>query len=201
MIHASFLRSRACSPHQPRSPAPPVPFVLPGESLSKYGGKPAEDAPKSTAGTAAPSRPASTFKPATLIEAPLAWDGSGLLPGESLSKHRARQPEPAVEAEPGRAPPLPMRSKRKNSSPGALSPPQNPPLRQRIEPASEELLPEPEEDHLTQEESFEEDEFEETAETAPANQSTDDTEDYEIEPVIDEPSVEERFGNTGQAAG
>ena len=36
----------------------------------------------------APARPPSTFKPATLIEAPLAWDGSGLLPGESLSRHR-----------------------------------------------------------------------------------------------------------------
>ena len=31
-----------------------------------------------------------------MIEAPLDWDGSGLLPGESLSRHRTRQPEPPV---------------------------------------------------------------------------------------------------------
>ena len=39
-------------------------------------------------------------RPSTLIEAPLAWDGSGLLPGESLSRHRARQPEPESERAP-----------------------------------------------------------------------------------------------------
>jgi Rne/Rng family ribonuclease len=80
----------------------PAPFVLPGESLRKYGGT-AEDESSKPA-LAAPARPASTFKPATLIEAPLAWDGSGLLPGESISRHRNRPPEPEaqpeVEAEP-----------------------------------------------------------------------------------------------------
>ncbi len=76
--------------HAPPS-GTPVPFVLPGESLSKYGGTPASDAPANT--FPAPVRPASTFKPSTLIEAPLAWDGSGLLPGESLSRHRNREPE------------------------------------------------------------------------------------------------------------
>jgi ribonuclease G len=81
----------------PRSNAPSTPFVLPGESLSKYGGAPAEDAAQSAAETAAPARPASTFKPSTLIESPLQWDGSGLLPGESISRHRSRQPEPAEE--------------------------------------------------------------------------------------------------------
>jgi ribonuclease G len=82
----------------PRSATPSTPFVLPGESLSKYGGAPAEDAARSAAETATPARPASTFKPSTLIESPLKWDGSGLLPGESLSRHRSRQPEPAEEA-------------------------------------------------------------------------------------------------------
>jgi len=73
-------------------------FVLPGESLSKYGGPPASSS-KTQEGAMAPSppKPVSTFKPSTLIEKPLAWDGSGLLPGESLSRHRSRQPEPAVE--------------------------------------------------------------------------------------------------------
>jgi ribonuclease G len=80
----------------------PVPFVMPGESLSKYGGTPAADSasPASNA-PAAPTRPASSFKPATLIESPILWDGSGLMPGESLSRHRNRQPEvtPAVEVD------------------------------------------------------------------------------------------------------
>jgi Rne/Rng family ribonuclease len=74
----------------------PVPFVLPGESLRKYGGAAAEDeSPKSA--PAAPPRAASAFRPATLVEAPLAWDGSGLLPGESISRHRNRPPEPEAE--------------------------------------------------------------------------------------------------------
>jgi len=77
----------------------PTPFVLPGESLRKYGGTAEDDSQNSTPAQAAPARPASTFKPATLVEAPLEWDGSGLLPGESLSRHRKRQPEPEVEVD------------------------------------------------------------------------------------------------------
>ena len=80
----------------------PEPFVLPGESLSKYGSTPGAEAPKTTPESPAPRRPASTFKPATLIEAPLSWDGSGLLPGESLSlrRHGAEAPvEAAHETE------------------------------------------------------------------------------------------------------
>ena len=74
-------------------------FVLPGESLSKYGGTPAVEA-AAEAAPVAPAKPAVTFKPSTLIEAPLEWDGTGLLPGESISRHRSRQPEPeVVEAE------------------------------------------------------------------------------------------------------
>ena len=72
---------------------------MPGESLSKYGGAPAEGAVKPAAQPPAPARPASSFKPATLIESPLQWDGSGLLPGESLSRHRSRAAEPAAQAE------------------------------------------------------------------------------------------------------
>ncbi|MGA9672582.1 MAG: Rne/Rng family ribonuclease [Terracidiphilus sp.] len=80
----------------------PAPFVLPGESLSKYGAAPGGDAPASAAtpSPAAPARPASTYKPSTLIEAPLEWDGSGLLPGESISKHRGRGAEPVAEVAP-----------------------------------------------------------------------------------------------------
>jgi Rne/Rng family ribonuclease len=73
----------------------PTPFVLPGESLRKYGGTAEQEAPKA-ASTATP-RSASSFKPATLVEAPLAWDGSGLLPGESISRHRQPEAEPAAD--------------------------------------------------------------------------------------------------------
>ena len=83
----------------PRSGQAPVPFVLPGESLRKYGGTAEDESSKSTAAASAPVRPPSAFKPASLIEAPLAWDGSGLLPGESLSRHRTRQAEPEIEVD------------------------------------------------------------------------------------------------------
>ena len=85
----------------PRAERAPAAFVLPGESLSRYGGTPVEEASKAPE-PARPARPASSFRPATLIEAPLTWDGSGLLPGESLARHRDRAPEPEVrvEAEP-----------------------------------------------------------------------------------------------------
>jgi len=86
----------ASGPSSARSGAAPTPFVLPGESLRKYGGTAAEEeAPKAAA---APARPASTFKPASLVDAPLAWDGSGLLPGESISRHRKGAPEPEPQA-------------------------------------------------------------------------------------------------------
>jgi Rne/Rng family ribonuclease len=91
-IHASAVSA-------PRSDRAPAPFVLPGEALSKYGAVPSESEKKPAAEFA---KPAFTSKPSTLIDAPIAWDGSGLLPGESISRHRNRQPEaePAVQAEP-----------------------------------------------------------------------------------------------------
>ncbi len=100
---------------EPRPVRESTPFVLPGESLSMYGGE-------SAAATVAPSpvsatRPAVTFKPSTLIESPLEWDGSGLLPGESLARHRTREQEPLpapVEAEP--------REWFEDASPGQLHP-------------------------------------------------------------------------------
>jgi Rne/Rng family ribonuclease len=68
----------------------PAPFVLPGEALSKYGAVPVETEKKPAAESL---RTSVTSKPSTLIDAPIAWDGSGLLPGESLARHRTRQPE------------------------------------------------------------------------------------------------------------
>ncbi|MGA2569998.1 MAG: Rne/Rng family ribonuclease [Terracidiphilus sp.] len=78
--------------HPPRSRHAPAPFVLPGESLSKYGAAPAAETAK-TEPEPAVARPAHTSRPSTLVEAPLAWDGSGLLPGESLSVRRHAEPE------------------------------------------------------------------------------------------------------------
>ncbi|MGA8088573.1 MAG: Rne/Rng family ribonuclease [Terracidiphilus sp.] len=102
-IHASASSQRNARTERPeRSERPeraPEPFVLPGESLKKYGSAGAESAEKPVTETAAPIRPASSYKPATLIEAPIVWDGSGLLPGESLSRHRNRQPENSVAEE------------------------------------------------------------------------------------------------------
>jgi ribonuclease G len=95
-IHASAFNTPRPERTQDRAPTP---FVLPGEALSKYGAVPAESEKKPAAEFA---RPAFTSKPSTLIDAPLAWDGSGLLPGESISRHRNRQPEaePKVQGEP-----------------------------------------------------------------------------------------------------
>jgi ribonuclease G len=84
------------TPQPHRSQKAPEPFVLPGESLSKYGGAPADETPKSA--PEAPAGPRPTFKPSTLVEAPLQWDGSGLLPGESISRRRTQREEPAEEA-------------------------------------------------------------------------------------------------------
>jgi ribonuclease G len=86
-------RGRESRPERESSTRESPKFVLPGESLSKYGGEPA--APAASTGPAPPTRPKPTFKPSSLIEAPLAWDGSGLLPGESLARHR-RASEPAT---------------------------------------------------------------------------------------------------------
>ena len=96
----SELREVAESaPRFDRTPAAaPIPFVMPGESLSKYGGSTAEDvSEESPAQAASPARPVSTFKPSTLIQSPIEWDGSGLLPGESLSRRRGAHSEPVKE--------------------------------------------------------------------------------------------------------
>jgi ribonuclease G len=99
---STYGASAPGAPQATRGQQTPPAFVLPGESLSKYGGTPAAEPEKAASQQSAPARPAPTYKPSTLIEAPLAWDGSGLLPGESISRHRDRQPE--VEVEPSAEP-------------------------------------------------------------------------------------------------
>ncbi|MDR5730173.1 MAG: Rne/Rng family ribonuclease [Terriglobia bacterium] len=87
---------------QPRSEQ--LPMVLPGESLSKY--RRGESAPAAQATGAVPAEreasaatPKPTFQPSTMVVGPLAWDGSEVLPGESLSRHkRTRGASSAVES-------------------------------------------------------------------------------------------------------
>jgi ribonuclease G len=196
VIHASTAPTPHAG-HAPIAPAP-VPFVLPGESLSKYGGAPAGDAPESSASSTAPIRAASTFKPSTLIEVPLEWDGSGLLPGESLSKHRNRTPEavPAEDLEESGAAPDEIDeeefvSERVENSPAPF-------VEQAVEATPETVVPLEEEDFIAEQEQLEsepaeDDFFEETTEFAhePAANKPVDAEEYEVEPVIDQPSVED----------
>jgi ribonuclease E len=62
----------------------PEPFILPGESLSKYrkdGDQPQAAAPKAVESTILLPTPAG-------YEIPTGWDGGATLPGETLSRHR-----------------------------------------------------------------------------------------------------------------
>jgi ribonuclease G len=125
-------------------------------------------------------RPASSFKPATLIESPLTWDGSGLLPGESISRHR-RQSEPAQDAEP------------QENGVAADAIEEEALVAERMEPQTEyaaevtqeELAPEASEDHLVEEELDEDELTEET------NEAPDETQEYAVETVIEEASADE----------
>jgi ribonuclease G len=173
------------APRGDRAPASaPAPFVLPGESLSKYGAAPGEraaDAPK----PAAPARPESSFKPATLIDAPIQWDGSGVLPGESLSKHRSGQDEdarPSAQAENGPQGVQANAPEAGNRAPDAVE--EQDFFEEITEPGTETgtlpsaasveetLAPATAEDYVVEEEPLEgedeplDDEFEETTETA-----------------------------------
>jgi Rne/Rng family ribonuclease len=77
-------------------PAAHFPILLPGESLSKYGGKPAAAPEKPTT----PNQVYTLSKPSTLIEGPIEWSGGDLLPGESRAWRsvQAEQNVPAGEA-------------------------------------------------------------------------------------------------------
>jgi ribonuclease G len=200
-----------------RAPASsPVPFVLPGESLSKYGGASPEDASRQTA---VPARPESSFKPTTLIQSPIVWDGSGLLPGESLSKHSKRQDEPAAKAALESRNLLADEPDADNIAPDAIEEqdfveeitepaPESAPLPE-IASAKELLAPATEEDNLVDEEPTEEDEFEETSESvtelgAPdiesetlesADLKTDATASHNVDPL---PPAEFRFFGLGK---
>jgi len=175
----------------------PAPFVLPGESLRKYGGTAEDESPKPVA--AAPARPASTFKPASLVEAPLAWDGSGLLPGESISRHRTRQSEPEVEVDGEPQGVFSDAAEFSTAAPDAIEEQEF--FTERTEettefapePVSESVIPEIHEEHQFEEEQFvdeDQDEFEETSEIAQSPEALEPIAAQEFEEVIDEPTVE-----------
>ncbi len=67
------------------------PFILPGESLSKYraGGDAGMESQAPFASKA--NTPTSAVKPSTEFVIDAAWDGGSMLPGESLSRHRNRE--------------------------------------------------------------------------------------------------------------
>ena len=198
-------RNAPASP--PRAGQSPAPFVLPGESLRKYGGTPEDEPPQAAPafGPTVPARPASTFKPATLIEAPFAWDGSGLLPGESISRHRKSQPEPAAQVHPELRSDVPAAAQFTGDAPDAIEEQDffeldflvehtEPTAGQAAEPAPETGVPEAQEDHPA-----EEDQFEEFTETAPhphaelpaPEPASSDAREYEVGEVIEQPSAEE----------
>jgi len=163
-----------------RFDAAPVPFVLPGESLSKYGGTPADDAPEAAPEPSVPARPASTFKPATLIDAPIVWDGVGPLPGESLSRHRTRDAEPVDLDE--------------DSSTAADAIEEESFVDEMTEsapdsPASQTLIYETEEEDIFPESN------ESSSEAAPPTKAPEKTEDYTVEEAIPEPSTDEALAS------
>ncbi len=77
----------------------PVAFSLPGESISKYGGQSVAPAKPVDARAPQPRAGVILAKPSTLIETPLAWDGAGPLPGESISRYRGTPDETPVHHE------------------------------------------------------------------------------------------------------
>jgi Rne/Rng family ribonuclease len=87
----------------------PAPFLLPGESLSKDGAPEIQKSAPSRLilselppDTSDPLPDRTVAKPSTLIEHEIVWDGKGLLPGESLARHRQADPVPSatIDAEP-----------------------------------------------------------------------------------------------------
>src|SRR5438105_9306568 len=67
-------------------------LILPGESLSKYRKPDEEAAAKPVATTPQPT--VNLAPPANLYTVAEGWDGGAVLPGERLSRHRNRAPEP-----------------------------------------------------------------------------------------------------------
>jgi ribonuclease G len=183
-IHATAAPERAPRAERvsaPRSEPAPAPFVLPGESLSKYGGASADEPTQPAAKPAAAVRPASSFKPATLIESPLEWDGSGLLPGESLSiRHKdSAAPQAAPDA---------------IEESDFFEEVNEPEAESAIELPKKPLAPATEEDEAADEEAIEEDHIEEPEDSPEGDASA----SYKVDPLP--PSGFRLFGLGKKAA-
>ncbi len=89
-------RNSGQSDRSPEQPASATPFVLPGESLSRYGKTSAVEPDARPSAARAAAEPSvipaarTAAKPSTMIETEIQWDGTGLLPGESLARHRSQ---------------------------------------------------------------------------------------------------------------
>ncbi|HEX4029011.1 MAG TPA: Rne/Rng family ribonuclease [Terracidiphilus sp.] len=158
-------RRAAAVPASTGAHGAPGAFLLPGESLSKYGGTSAEESAEETrkpAEAAAARRPAHTSKPSTLVEAPLSWDGSGLLPGESMARHRGPEEKTAA---PDRIVEEALANPAEELAPPALHEievaPVEPVVVEENKAAAEILAPRPEEEPAGDSEADEGDVFEE----------------------------------------
>ncbi len=89
------------APEEPLSESTGEPIVLPGESIRKYRDPAEVAAEEAEAAKNAPPKPEVLTVSAPSIEI-VGWDGSAVLPGETLSRHKGRKPkaEPVVAAVP-----------------------------------------------------------------------------------------------------
>jgi ribonuclease G len=99
-------RETAAPEPSPRGGKVQTPFLLPGESLSKYGAPAIQKSAPSRLilselppDTSDPLPERTATKPSTLVEDEIVWDGKGLFPGESLARHRKAEPTPNLAAQ------------------------------------------------------------------------------------------------------
>jgi len=110
---ATAARPEVAPASEPRPASTAVPFLLPGESLSKYGAPEVQKSAPSRLvvselppDTSDPLPDRTVAKPSTLVEDEIVWDGRGLFPGESIARHRPVEtapeltPSAVVDAEP-----------------------------------------------------------------------------------------------------
>jgi len=103
--------------------AVPEPFVLPGESLSKYRKHGEETAPSVSAAssTAKATDPGIIIPSAPEFTIPAGWDGGAILPGETLSRHRRQEPRSEGRPESRREQPAPAPTREAEYEPVAAS--------------------------------------------------------------------------------
>ncbi|HUB18144.1 MAG TPA: Rne/Rng family ribonuclease [Acidobacteriaceae bacterium] len=202
-------------------PAQNLPIVLPGESLSKYGGR-TESKPPASSAPARGTAPRSGARPSTMVDVPTGWDGGAVLPGETLSRHR-RSSSPfgngqggeaataVVEspAEPVVIPELPLTS-------AAIEPPVLAPVEEQIAAEEAVALEEPGVETVEEVHEYEPDEASashriETPRSefrfAPVEEEEETVEEEEIEPAASfmarepEPANEDEHKSEAAAAG